>query len=1007
MTTSNRWLLYLVGVIVAFILIMKGLTVYTDYLWFDSLDQAAVWGTMFWTRVVLGLVIGAVFFAFLYPNLRFARKPLPDDVTFIGRRLLPEAEREQIEQYADKALLVFAAVGALMAAIVASAHWVDWLQFANAVSFDRTEPIFGKDAGYYVFKFRFIQYVWSSLYYTLVITFVVSVLVHLYQEAIRLVGNTVQAIPRARAHALGLLAAALIVKIYSYRLDQYNLMFSTKSGAFTGGPGWVDINARLPVLYLLMVAALAAAVISLIAIKTRNYKLPAGAVGGLFLLSLLGGTIYPLAMQKLVVDPNELDKERPYIEHNIEATNFAYGTHKVATGSFDVGGGLTAAAIEENWNSVENIRLWDHRPLQRTYNQEQAIRAYYEFPDVDNDRYIVDGRLRQVLLSPRQLNANKIPGARQWTNRHLKYTHGYGVAMSPVNEINAEGLPNYWIGDLPPVSRPGLEITRPGIYYGASVGPRLIEYTSPQETPLRPREGEQAPGEPDPGPGGGTQPRQGPNAPSAGTGGIPGDIGSQEFVIVNTLEEELDYSRGEEGEGNGTTDNVVTHYEGRGGVALSSFFRRVAFAARFRDLSIIFTDRTTADSRIQFNRTVPERMGHMVPFLQYDPDPYLVVAEEDGSLKWIIDAYTISGKFPYSHPLQQLGMRRIPPIGNYFRNSVKVVCDAYEGLPEYYIVDPSDPLVQCYQKIFPTLFRPIDEMRADVRSHIRYPQFMFALQIGAFASYHMKDPQVFYQGEDRWAIPPEIYSFGRRQIEAYYVVMQLPGMDEPEFVLMMPLVLSGREERNMVAWMAARCDEPNYGELLVYTFPRTTVYGPWQVESRISQDGEISSQITLWSQAGSNVIRGNLLVIPLEDSLLYVEPVYLEAEDTGLPELRRVILSYGDNIVWGPTLETALAELFGEIGVPAEGEGGESVTEVVEPPSATAAEMDTATVAGLRQTIERILQLDAEAESARSSGDITTYFERNQEQTRLLQQLQQQMDEAGGAESAPTETPAP
>ncbi|HCA48356.1 MAG TPA: hypothetical protein DEP45_13685 [Armatimonadetes bacterium] len=302
------------------------------------------------------------------------------------------------------------------------------------------------------------------------------------------------------------------------------------------------------------------------------------------------------------------------------------------------------------------------------------------------------------------------------------------------------------------------------------------------------------------------------------------------------------------------------------------------------------------------------------------------------------------------------------------------------------------------------IFRPIDEMRQDVRAHIRYPQFMFALQIGAFASYHMKDPQVFYQGEDRWAIPPEIYSFGRRQIEAYYVVMQLPGMEEPEFVLMMPLVLSGREERVMVAWMAARCDEPNYGDLLVYTFPRTTVYGPWQVESRISQDAEISSQITLWSQAGSNVIRGNLLVIPLEDSLLYVEPLYLEAEDTGLPELRRVILSYGDNIVWGSNLETALAQLFGEIGVPAEGEGGEATTEVVEAAAEAASEIDAAVVANMRQTIERILQLDAEAEAARSSGDISTYFEKNQEQTGLLQQLQKEMERPEGAQA---ETPAP
>ncbi len=1021
MTTSNRWLAYLFAVVVAFILILKGLTVYTDYLWFASLDQAPVWSTMFFTKIVLGLVVGAFFFVFLYANLRFARRPLPGDVTFIGRRLLPEEEREQIEQYADRALLIFALVGGLMAAVVASAHWVDWLQFANAVPFDRVDPIFEKDAGFYVFELRFIEYIWSSLYYTLIATFVFSVIVHLYQEAIRLVGNTVQAIPRARAHALGLLAAALLVKIYSYRLDQYDLLFSKKSGAFVGGPGWVDIHARLPVLYLLMAASLICAVIALVAIKTRNYKLPAGAIGALILLSVLGGTVYPLAMQRLVVAPNELEMERPYIENNIEATNFAYATHEVANSIFTVAEDLDAESIRDNWNSIENIRLWDHRPLQRTFNQEQAIRAYYDFPDVDVDRYTVDGRLRQVMLAPRQINADKIPGARQWTNRHLLYTHGYGIAMAPVNELTPEGLPHYWVGNLPPqATQSEVEVTRPNVYYTASVGPRLIEFTSPEETPLRTRE--QPAEQEQEGPGGGPgDTRTGPNAPRPGQGGVPGDIATQEFVIANSREPELAYSRrGDEGEG--TIDNVYHNYSGRGGVALTSFFRRVAFAARFRDLGIIFTDRTTPESRIQLNRTLPERLMDVAPFLRYDPDPYLVVAE-DGTLKWINDAYTISNKYPYSHPLQQLGMRRLPPLGNYFRNSVKVVVDAYEGIPEYYIADPEDPVIQCFDKIFPSLLKPMDEMAPDMREHIRYPQFMFAVQVGAYSSYHMKDPQVFYQGEDRWAIPPEIYSYGRRQMEAYYVVMQLPGMDKPEFLLMMPLVLSGQEERVMVAWMAARCDEPNYGELIVYNFPRETVYGPWQIESRISQNAEISAQITLWSQAGSNVIRGNLLVIPFEESLLYVEPLYLEAEDTGLPEMRRVILAYGDNIVWGSSLEAALEALFGKIDIPVEVEAPMEEAEVLEGPTpeverpvepepvdepaeepteepvAAADEaVSMETIEESRSVLNEVLRLDQEAAQAQAEGDFQTYLDLKQQQSELLQQLEERLEAAGDAQ---------
>ncbi|NLO06929.1 MAG: UPF0182 family protein [candidate division WS1 bacterium] len=993
MATSNRWVLYLFAVVFGLVLIAKGLTLYTDYLWFGSFGQEAVFTTIFWNRVVLGVVVAGLFFAFFYANLRFARRPLPGDVTFIGRRLLPEEEREQIEQYADRALLLFAAVGAVMAGVVASAHWIEWLQYANWVPFNQADPVFGKDAGFYVFRLRFIEYMWQSLYYALVVTFVFSVVVHLYQEAIRLVGNTVQAIPRARAHALGLLAATLLVKIYSYRLAQYDLLFGNASGAFRGGAGWTDIHARLPVLYLLMAASLAAAIIAIVAIRTRNYKLPAGAVAALILLSLLGGTVYPLAMQKLVVVPNELEYERPYIARNIEATNFAYGTHEVEDRSIAISNDITPETIRDNWATIENIRLWDHRPLQRTYNQEQALRAYYNFPDVDVDRYMVDGRIRQVMLAPRQLNADKLPGRERWVNRNLKYTHGYGITLAPVNETNAEGRPNYWVHGIPLTvsqdigipSLPQQENTpNLGIYYGTATHPRMIERMRPPEQPLTTQQPQAQPGAETPeGPGTG-QPATGPNQPRRGYGGTPEDITAQEFVIVNTKEQELHYSRG--GEGTGEIDNAYIHYDGTGGVQLSSYFRRFAFFARFfPDVRILFTNLTTHESRIQINRTLPERMQAIAPFMMYDPDPYIVI-DEDGSLKWINDAYTISGKYPYSQGLR--------PLGNYFRNSVKVVCDAYNGTPEYYIVDDTDPLVQCYDKIFPTLFKRGEEMSDHLRSHLRVPQLLFTLQVGVYADYHMKDPEVFYQGEDRWAMPPEIYSFGRRMVEAYYVVMRLPGEEEPEFLIMMPLVLQGQEERNMVAWMAARCDGPNYGELMVYHFPKgQLVYGPWMIESRIGQDPTISSQITLWSQAGSNVIRGNLLVIPLENSLLYVEPLYLEAEDTGLPELRKVILVYGDSIAFSDTIEGALTQIFGDLGVEVE-----LPDDAFEPPTAATPGAESGVLETVRQTLDRILALNRDAEAARARGDVVTYFELNQQQTQLLDQLGQQIEqETGGA----------
>ncbi len=983
MERSNRWLWYLFGIVVLAVLIMKGLTLYTDYLWFDSLGQAAVFTTILSTRVVLGVVIGGLFFAFLYANLRFARRPLPDDVTFIGKRLLPEEEREQVEQYADRFLLIFALIGGLMAGVVASAHWIDYLQFANWVPFGHDDPLFQNDAGFYVFRLRFIEYIYQSVYYALLVTFVASILVHLYQEAIRLVGNTVQAISRARAHVFGLLGAALFVKIFGYRLMQYNLLFSDHSEAFRGGAGWVDIHARLPVLYLLMVAAGVAGILSLVAIKTRNYKLPAGAVAGLVLLSLLGGTVYPLAMQKLVVAPNELAMERDYIARNIEATNFAYGTYRVTDMHFPLSYDLGTEDIEEHWHSVENIRLWDHRPLQQTYNQEQALRAYYNFPDVDVDRYMIDGRLRQVMLAPRQVNADKIPGRHSWVNRHLVYTHGYGAVMSPVNEIGPQGLPNYWIRDIPPRSaHPELELTQPAVYYNASIHPRLIERISPMEEPLRTREPATDGDEPMAGPGGG-QPRTGPHQPRRGTMRAPEDIDMQEYVIVNTEEPELHYSRVDPE--TGQIDNVHTHYDGVGGVQLTSFFRRFAFMARFfPDFQIIFTNMTTPESRIQINRTVPERFQALAPFLLYDPDPYLVV-DEDGSLVWMQDAYTVSGKYPYSQSLR--------PLGNYFRNSVKIVMDAYDGIPEYYVVEPDDPVVQVYENIFPTLFRSAEEKSDYMRSHWRFPELLFTIQVGVYAQYHMTDPNVFYHGEDRWAIPPEIYKVGRRQMEAYYVVMEFPDREEPEFVLMMPLVLAGQEERVMVSWLAARCDEPHYGEMLVYKFARERVFGPWMIESRISQHAEISAAITLWSQAGSDVLRGNLLVIPLADSLLYVEPVYLVAEDTGLPEMRRVILAFGEEIVWGANLELALEQLFGRLEVreevlPEEPEVEEPIEEVEPPPAPDVIEP-------MRDTLDRILELNRQAEAARAAGDIATYIELTQQQSELLEELEMDVDETG------------
>ena len=461
MSSSNRWLWYVFGILFVGVLVLKALALYTDYLWFGSVEQGQVFTTILWTKIKLGVVVVVVFFAWLFANIRVARLPLPGDITFIGRRLLPDEEREQIEEYADRALLIFALVGAIMAAVVASGQWHSWLQFKYAVDFNETDAIFHKDIGFYVFKLRFLEWLWRSVYYGVIVTFVVSVLVHLYQEAIRIVGNTVHAISRARWHCMSLLALALFIKIFGYRLDQLNLLFSNRAGVFSGGPGWTDCNARLLVLWILMVAAAVTGIIVLASVKSHRFKVPGYAVGILLLVSFLGGTAYPALLQRLVVVPNQLAKEREYIEHNIAATNKAYGLERVDETNFEVTNDLKAEHIEDNRATIDNIRLWDHRPLQRTNNQEQAIRAYYNFPDVDVDRYMINDRLRQVMLSARQVNASKLP-VRNWVSTHLKYTHGYGLCMSPVNEIvGGRGLPEYWVGDIPPVGKHGLKVTRP------------------------------------------------------------------------------------------------------------------------------------------------------------------------------------------------------------------------------------------------------------------------------------------------------------------------------------------------------------------------------------------------------------------------------------------------------------------------------------------------------------------------------------------------------------------
>jgi uncharacterized membrane protein (UPF0182 family) len=627
-----------------------------------------------------------------------------------------------------------------------------------------------------------------------------------------------------------------------------------------------------------------------------DWRIPVAGIGAYFVVAVVMGGIYPAIVQNLQVNPSEISLEAPYIKNGIKFTRIGYGLDKIEEKEFAADETLTARDLRRNALTVSNIRLWDNRPLIKTYRQLQGIRLYYDFTDVDIDRYRINGKYQQVMLSARELKVGKVSEkAQTWVNQHLKFTHGYGVCMSPVNKQTPEGLPDLIIKDIPPETKTNLKITRPEIYYG-------------EET--------------------------------------------NNYVLVNTTEKEFDYPKGNK--------NVYANYKGKGGVQISSLLRRLAFTITFSDLKILLTDYITNDSRIMFDRNIHRRVRKVAPFFKYDRDPYMVISE--GKQFWIQDAYTTSDLFPYSDPTGS-GYNRF----NYIRNSVKIVIDAYNGDMDFYVIDEKDPIVKTYQKIYPALFKPLAEMPKDLQKHMRYPYDLFMVQVHKYASFHIQDPQVFYNQEDLWHTPNEIYSSKEQPMDGYYIIMKLPEEKKEEFLLMLPFTPQNKD--NMIAWLAARSDMPNYGKLIVYRFPKDKlVYGPMQIEARIDQQTEISQQFTLWGQGGSRVIRGDLLAIPIEQSILYVEPIYLEASTGEIPELKRVIVSYGKNVVMRETLDQALSDVF----------------------SGRVTARRRATVStGLntRQLAQKAMRLYNEAYSQLRQGNLARFDEKLREMRQVLQNM--------------------
>lgn len=819
------WIIGIIGalLVLGFILIALSATFYTDWLWFEDLGYLSVYQTRLAAQALTFLFGFVTVALFLWANWLF----VPNRLTWAYQQVLrPFRRAKRTGLGVLRAILAFAALFvAFVMAEVLAANWDDLLVFLHAVPFGKADPIFGLDVGFYVFRLP-VYGILAGWFLALSILGLLGALA-IYGT----VGALRERGPVAHLSVLGATTLGLIAA--QYQLARLGLLTSARGVVF--GAGYTDVHARIPLYNLLTGVVLAAAVLALANVFLRRWRLLVIALALWLLLALLGG-LYPAAVQRFVVAPNELAAERPYIQHAIAFTRYAFGLENVREREFPARGTLTPEVLEANRATLQNIRLWDWRPLLTTYGQLQEIRLYYTFNDVDVDRYVIGGQLRQVMLAVRELDTEQLPEqAQTWINRHLIYTHGYGVVVSPVNEFTREGLPVLLVRDIPPeAADPALEVARPEVYFG--------EVT-------------------------------------------------KDYIIVNTTEPEFDYPSGDQ--------NVYTRYEGPAGVPLGGFFRRLVFALRFGHSQILFSTALRPESRILYHRAIEDRVQMLAPFLWYDPDPYPVIA--DGRIIWLWDAYTWSDRFPYSEPFSGV---------NYIRNSVKVAIDAYTGETTFYVVDPTDPIVRVYQSIFPDLFVPGDRMPQALRDHWRYPERLFRIQAATYAAYHMEDPQVFYNKEDLWAAPTEIRLQGEEEMAPYYVVMQVPGEEEVEFLLIRPYVPNGR--RNMIAWLYADSDGEDYGLLEVFKFPKQElIYGPMQIEARFDQDPYISQQLTLWNQHGSQVIRGNLMVIPVDDTLVYVEPLYLQAATGRFPELKRVLVAYGDRVAMGESLEGALLQALG------------------------------------------------------------------------------------------------
>ncbi|MEH2415719.1 UPF0182 family protein [Nostoc sp.] len=854
--------------------------------------------------LVLSLLIGLMLAHYGQIALLYWHSPVNQGILPIGALFRPETIWQFLRQIVSHvwnlglivggaiAILIYpqfllSAIAILFSPIFAFIifqHWPKVLQYFHPTLFNSTEPLFGRDISFYVFSLPFWELLELWLMGLCLYGFVAVTLTYLLSGDSLSQGIFPGFSPQQLRHLYAMGGLLMLVVALSYWQSRYELVYSTRGVSY--GASYTDVTAQLPAYTLLCILAVAIAFYLLWRTffwrsKSQDPRLVFYGLGVYLVLVAAASVVLPTVVQYLIVQPNELQREQPYIQRTIALTRQAFDLDAIDARTFNPQGTLTEADIQKNDLTIRNIRLWDQRPLLETNRQLQQIRPYYRFPDADIDRYtlVTDVRRsatqkppepkqklvepterRQVLIAARELDYTGVPQeAQTWVNRHLIYTHGFGFTVSPVNTVGPGGLPEYFVKDISGNSsalttsneaiRESIPIGQPRIYYG--------EIT---------------------------------NA----------------YVMTGTKVRELDYPSG--------SDNVYNSYDGLGGVGIGSAWRRWLFAMYLKDWQMVLTRDFLPETKVLLRRNIKQRIQAIAPFLKFDSDPYLVAAANQdfpsnpSYLYWIVDAYTTSDRYPYS----DTGREGI----NYIRNSIKVVIDAYNGSVNFYIADPNDPIIATWSAIFPKMFKPLSTMSVNLRSHIRYPVDFFKIQSERLMTYHMTDSQVFYNREDQWQIPNEIYGSETRPVEPYYLITSLPTVPfvgaasrREEFILLLPYI--PKQRTNLIAWLAARSDGKNYGRLVLYVFPKERlVYGPEQIEARINQDPVISQQISLWNRQGSRAIQGNLLVIPIEQSLLYVEPIYLEATQNSLPTLVRVVVAYENRIVMAQTLEQALQGIF-------------------------------------------------------------------------------------------------